>query len=187
MNSFGSSCTRGKARCSCTHSPFPLQEKWWARRPFLAIAVLPWGRDDAKWSHFSYPFCYVQIYVFVPAMCWDFSSGDLNFCKCSLVHRQLSKSVSQGCLYSDWEGLKVPQLWLRSVCLLPNTARQASSQVPWYIVWNPTAPTKALWMDAEVLFWGRMSLFYKECQRLQLYWHFLLFSLETCKTVIALV
>lgn len=37
------SCTSGEARCSCTHSPFPLQEKSWAKRPFLAISCAASG------------------------------------------------------------------------------------------------------------------------------------------------
>ena len=93
-----------------------------------------------------------------------------------------------------------PRLWLRGagasswvtagstavteICLpiTQHTGRQASSQVPCYMVLNPTAPTKALWIDAEggcwsFIFGGRQIQGMSDAPICWL--HFLLFSLET--------
>lgn len=79
-----------------SHAPFSLQKKSRARRPSLVTELCHLG-EGATWvkSHCSsYPLqCIQTCIIFAPTICWNFSTGLLDFPQGSLVCGWLSKTV----------------------------------------------------------------------------------------------
>lgn len=138
---------------SLNHSDFPSWEKPQAKKIYLAPKLCHLEMGDAgKAKLFLLPTLMSKLMYFAPTLCWNFSAGNLDFCKGSLICGWLSKTVFLGTyrlqprrVRAGNRPLKGPQPAPRS--LLPNYlthSRQSSSLVPWYMMLDPTAPTKAL-------------------------------------------
>lgn len=118
-------------------------------------SVPPWGKDDAGKVELFFllsPKHQNSYFFFVPTVCFNFADRNLDFYKGSLSMSDCLRQWSPG----------VPRLWPRgarttSWATLRSTAEtgvtmpisqcmdeQQYSQVPWHIVLDPTALTKAL-------------------------------------------
>lgn len=94
MNLFSSNHTIREARFPLTRSYFLPHEKSQAKMISLVLKLCHLG--GRVWSNCSFcPFEYVhtRIHIFAPVVCWDSSTGNLDFHKGSLVHRCLSMTV----------------------------------------------------------------------------------------------
>lgn len=98
---------------------------------------------------FLLPSLILQTHIFFVAMvCWDFSAVLLDFHKGSLSHGWVSKTVfSRG----SWTTAKKGWSQFMGHCKVHSqmpitwcTGRQASSQVLWHVMLDPTPPAKAL-------------------------------------------
>lgn len=96
MASLARSHSAGEVRCSFTHFDFNLQEK------SLAKEMIPWPWGVSVWRTsdagavklflLASPVC-SNVYFSAPTMCWNFSSGNLDFHKISHIYEWLSKTV----------------------------------------------------------------------------------------------
>ena len=132
-------------------------------------AVLPWRRANTTKFWFL-PLCY-NLYFFFFLCFIPVSSRRLHFYSFSLVFvHTLSRFLSN---YGDrdWGRFASPLISPpeeRSMCSIPDTQVQGYSQAPWYMVLDPTTPTKALcFVELE----GEMSLATTIMTSLHMYHH----------------
>ena len=96
MGLFGIVLHCWEAACSLTCFHFTPWEKSLAKKVIsLHWAMPPWGTGDAgevKMLLLPSPVC-PNTYFSAPTMCWNFSSGNLDFQKGSLIHEWLPKTV----------------------------------------------------------------------------------------------
>lgn len=118
------------------------------------LCCLRVGVMQVKSSHLSYSLHCVQTCTFLFQQCAETSLGVWISVKVFLSIDDCLRLWLRGADASSWviaSSIAVTEIYLP---ITQHTGRQASSQVPWHMVLNPTAPTKVLWMHAEDGCWS---------------------------------
>lgn len=145
--------TVGEVKHSLTCSHFPSWEKSQAKIS-LGPELCHLG-GELMWiksSCFIYPLQCVQTHFFNPLVCWNFSTGDPDLNKVSLVCGWLSQTANKLLLFHCQEGLG---LWFAVHCRVhswdwgpyasyPHIIGWDSSRVFWCRVLDPAASAKVL-------------------------------------------